>query len=165
MYTRNYLSIAGAEPYYDTPVGRGTGVAVEAAERMIGGDRREHPADEEPTNRISIASKLQSFDYSHGSTNLKTVDYNHGTSSGAPAAQAYQDSAYPPAPSSFDVAGYGGGAGRETGGGYPYEGYRYPPPAAGGGGYPPAAAGSFLPGGLDAATLFAAYASQAGTLT
>ena len=147
--------IAGADPYYDAPGGRGTGVAMEAAERMMDIDRREHPAEGEATNRISIASKLQSFDYSHGSTNLKTVDYNHGTSSsGAPApAQAYQDSAYPP---SFDVAGYGGAGGREAGGGYPYEAYRYPPPA-GGGGYPPGA-GSFLPSGLDAATLFAAYA-------
>ena len=126
------------------------------AERMMDVDRREHPAEEETTDRISIASKLQSFDYSHGSANVKSVDYNHGTSSGAPshpAAQVYQDSAYPP---SFDVAGYGG-AGREAG--YPYEGYQYP---SGGGGYPPAA-GYFLPSGLDAATLFAAYASQAGT--
>ena len=149
--------ITGADPYYDAPGGRGTGVAMEAAERMMDIDRREHPTEgAEPTSRISIASKLQSFDYSHGSTNLKTVDYNHGTSSGAPpAAQAYQDSAYPP---SFDVAGYGGAGagGREAGGGYPYEAYRYPPPAEGGG-YPPGA-GSFLPSGLDAATLFAAYA-------
>ena len=148
---------AGADPYYDAPGGRGTGVAMEAAERMMDIDRREHPAEGESTSRISIASKLQSFDYSHGSTNLKTVDYNHGTSSGAPAAtQAYQDSAYPPPP--FDVTGYGGAGagGREAGGGYPYEAYRYPPPV-GGGGYPPGA-GSFLPSGLDAATLFAAYA-------
>ena len=159
VYTHTFviiLFIAGADPYYDAAGGRG-----EAAERMMDIDRRELPPKGEPTNRISIASKLQSFDYSHGSTNLKTVDYNHGTSSGAPAAtQAYQDSAYPP---SFDVAGYGGAGGREAGGDYPYEGYRYPP-LAGGGGYPPGA-GSFLPSGLDAATLFAAYASQAGTPT
>ena len=146
-----YNQIAGADPYYDAPGGRGTGVAMEPTERMMDVDRRDHPMEEEPTERISIASKLQSFDYSHGSTNLKTVDYNHGGSSDAPAAQAYQDSTYP----SLDLAGYGG-AGREVVG-YPYEGYQYP----GGGGYPPGA-GSFLPAGLDAATLFAAYASQTG---
>lgn len=150
--------IAGADPYYNAPGGRETGVAMEA-ERMMDLDRRERPTDDGlgATKRVgSISSKLQSFDYSHGSANLKTVDYNHGTSSGVPShpvAQAFQDSAYP---SSFDLSGYSG-AGSEAG--YSYEGYQYPP---GGGGYPPVA-GSFLPSGLDAATLFAAYASQAGT--
>ena len=124
-------------------------------------DHREHPADNEATDKIGIASKLQTIDYSHGSaySNVKTVDYNHRVTSGGPShPPAYRDPAYPS--SSFDLSGYGG-AGREAG--YPYEGYQFPP---GGGGYPPAvaaAAGAFLPHGLDAATLFAAYASQAGT--
>lgn len=109
-------------------------------------DRREPPADSGATEKVGISSKLQSFDYSHGSaySNYKSVDYNHGPPS---------DSAYP---ASYGQPGYA-----REGGGYPYEGYQYPP---GGGGYPPGAGGGgFLPSGLDAATLFAAYASQAGT--
>ena len=114
-------------------------------------DRGEHPVDEAAlAEKVNIASKLQTIDYSHGSSSyshLKSVDYNHGSLAGSHP-PGYRDPHYPPP---LD---------RQPAYPQPYEGYPYPP---GGGGYPPGPPGNFLPSGLDAATLFAAYASQTGT--
>ena len=123
----------------------------------------DRPGDDNAANKVNITSKLQTIDYSHGSSysNVKSVDYNHGAMGAPPQpppTDAFRDPAYPPA---FDIPGYGSGGGRHLPYPSPYEGYQYPP---GGGGYPPAPPGTFFPPGFDAATLFAAYASQAGTV-
>ena len=107
----------------------------------------DHGEDGAAPEKISIASKLQTIDYSHGASHasLDSVDYNHrgyGSYKEPPS--------YPPPAAAAAAAAYT----------HPFDlGYTYPP---GGAGYPPGQPG-FLPHGLDAATLFAAYASQAGT--
>ena len=155
--------IAGSGPYYDAPGGRemsretmgggggggGGGGAMEVERMDL--DHGEHPVEEAAlADKVNIASKLQTIDYSHGSSsysNLKSVDYNHGSFTGSHP-HGYRDPHYPPPIDRQPT--------------YPqtYEGYSFPP---GGGAFPPGPPGNFLPSGLDAATLFAAYASQAGT--
>lgn len=151
--------IVGSGAYYDTPGGRqlsrepmGMGAAGGGTSEVEGMDldRRERPREVEAvTEKVNISSKLQTIDYSHGSsfTNLKSVDYNHGSVAGTHPPE-FRDPHYPPP------------IGRQPAYPHAYEGYQYPP---GGGGYPPGPPGPFFPSGIDAATLFAAYASQTGT--
>ena len=137
------------------------------------------PAEE----KVNISDKLETIDYSHGvsaamnasrgwagqgdeDSGIQTVDYNHGQG------QSAGGSGGPPSVGQGD---YRGG----NGGGYPamphphphpsmagaYGGYAtyagYDPYAAAGGGTGSGGAGYF-PGGVDAATLFAAYNEQTG---
>lgn len=116
------------------------------------------PMDVDPAEKTNISQKMETIDYSHGvqvaisasrggdQPAVQSVDYHHGQGvmqdSGGGAGQEYRGG-YPPQP----PAGYGG---------YPaYPGYE--------GGFSPGPAGGvFYPGGMDAATLFAAYSEQAG---
>lgn len=156
------MLITGSAPYYDTPpVGREIPQDIEKREREKGvgileGERAKvEYREEESLDKVNISSKLHTIDYSHGSSysSLKTVDYKHGTLSGPPL-PGYREPPFPPPYNTPDYARH------HAYPPHPYEGYPYPP---GGGGYPPGPPGTFFPPGLDAATLFAAYASQAGT--
>ncbi len=122
--------------------------------------------DIEPKDdKVNISQKLETIDYSHGSSAAinastcwgeggtpQTVDYNHGQGVGGGGQpgfippQGLYGGGFPAYPN-YDGFSPGGGGG---GGGMPYPG--------GGGGHPGA---GFFPG-MDAASIFAAYHEQAG---
>ncbi len=123
-------------------------------------------ASEREKGKASIASQLETIDYSHGGgLALQSVDYHHGQSGTASRREepGYRDRPprvddYPPGPlSRYDSypphPGYG--PMRAYPQAYP-EGF---PPA-----YPPygGAPAGFLPPGFDPASLFAAYTGQTG---
>lgn len=134
------------------------------------------PMDVEPAEE-KVSNKLETIDYSHGVSAaitasrgwagqgggdleqpaIQTVDYNHGQGGGVPedyrGSGGYSASSMPhPHPA---MAGAYGGYATYAG----YEGY------SGGGDMTGAQGAGYFPGGVDAATLFAAYNEQTGRLS
>lgn len=138
--------------------------------------------------KVNISEKLETIDYSHGvsaamnasrgwagqgggdmeQSAIQTVDYNHGqgAAGGAPTGGqgdyrgdggGYSAPSMPhPHPA---MAGAYGGYATYAG----YEGYASGG-GGGGGGMPGAQSSGYFPGGVDAATLFAAYSEQTGQI-
>ena len=141
-----YMCIPIGGQYYDQP-----------PEPVIPRERPPVLPDPDYTHG-NIASKMQTIDYSHGS-GMHTVDYNHGAASAATTSPAppFRDRPKMGADYPREFPPYGGP------GQFPPYASQYPATA-----FPPGPemyggmAGSYLPPGLDPATLFLAY-SQAGT--
>lgn len=159
-YERGYPHPPPPEPF------RGPSMASHAHPPME--DDRYYGPTREKEKPPSIASQLETIDYSHGSGNLpiQSVDYHHGQPGDAVDRRkepGYRDRPpkmddYPPGPPSR-YESYPPHPGYAPVHPYP-PGYHdgYPPPFPPYGGSP----GTFLPPGLDPASLFAAYTGQTG---